>query len=657
MARNILLTSLSASENEHPVRFFLAKKQFGYDYCDAILSVEASTKYVLARFEIDEIIVIGRNSSVDENDDGRQIVLKEGSSFYSANIHSLSAYSLYRYRIAQYIDELMIEQQESMELLPKEEQDKVISFIHGFFRNEAGDHEVTKANRYFDKLAREKALYEKFKKELSDTVPGAKEDPRRYLQWTNTYLYSVLKETSKLELLPVNEDVFVRFIPTRIPNSSGEQAENLMALAQAIIGNEREINLYVSLHSEDAADSFAVMNMLEIMNSMPGSHVTVQKVLTVSGANRELAGEIHDDTSGFGITELVAANRTFLRYGKADMIVDFWEKSGESNERIASMVYAMRHIDVGLSMCNMREVEDGIIRLRELLKDESGLEESGYCSRMFHLIAYGILEDYGPLLKEDELHFLSLVKWAYRHHFYQQTLTLIESRAPESFVNSGIFYYCNDEKQAAQVTRVMALNRLELKPYEYYKMDQIDHYFIKTYDRARVRGKGDRNADPQMAYAALRTESLTNTDPNLITGYTACDHIETVQNLLYAYYHIGVVRNKTNHADDEAMADRRLIVAENEVSYALLWLKESIDYFISSYEKALEELKGKTPNIVKITSSDVRICAEQIRRDERPREKAGKKNAENGTEQNKTRMPNFFRRRRQKSNFSKSVSG
>ena len=55
MARTILLTSLSASENEQPVRYFSVRNEYGYHYCDAILSVEAGTKYVLSHYDIEEI--------------------------------------------------------------------------------------------------------------------------------------------------------------------------------------------------------------------------------------------------------------------------------------------------------------------------------------------------------------------------------------------------------------------------------------------------------------------------------------------------------------------------------------------------------------------------------------------------------------------------
>ena len=63
------------------------------------------------------------------------------------------------------------------------------------------------------------------------------------------------------------------------------------------------------------------------------------------------------------------------------------------------------------------------------------------------------------------------------------------------------------------------------------------------------------------------------------------------------------------------MAETRLAVAENDQSQAFILLKDGIDFFIDSYEKAMKEVEGKNPKIVKITSSQVKQWAETIRRD------------------------------------------
>ena len=236
----------------------------------------------------------------------------------------------------------------------------------------------------------------------------------------------------------------------------------------------------------------------------------------------------------------------------------------------------------------------------------------------FGTIAESIREDYGALLEGDgNIPFIELVKWAYRHQFYQQTLTLIESRAPENLVRSGIFYYCDDEAMKEQVTQLFALQRLELKPYEYYKMDEIDHYFIKTYNRSGTRGMGSRDEDPQRVYAAVRVKSVENTNPTMIEGFTACDSLETLENILFAYYHISVVRNKISHADEDAMAETRLMVSDSDESSAMVWMKDAIDYFIDSYEKAMSEVENKNPQVVLISSEEVRITAGHMKNEKK----------------------------------------
>ena len=146
-------------------------------------------------------------------------------------------------------------------------------------------------------------------------------------------------------------------------------------------------------------------------------------------------------------------------------------------------------------------------------------------------------------------------------------------------------------------------------------MDDIDHYFVKNYDRGSVRLNGSRGEDRNAVYAALRAKSIENTDPKKISGHTVCDSMETVRNVLYAYHHLGEVRNRISHADSDAMAERRLTVSESDISFAMVTMRESIEYFIKSYEIALEEVRDKNPKIVSISADDVRNAADRMRRE------------------------------------------
>lgn len=113
MKYNVMVTSLYGGANRKHIEYYYASDGSRRLYCGAMLSAEASSKYILANHHIDEIITLGSNTTFDPGDDMVQIVLREGSSFYDSDPDNLSTYSLLRYRLAQYIDEISIERQGS----------------------------------------------------------------------------------------------------------------------------------------------------------------------------------------------------------------------------------------------------------------------------------------------------------------------------------------------------------------------------------------------------------------------------------------------------------------------------------------------------------------------------------------------------------------
>ena len=609
MAYSILLTSLCRSSKDEPVRYYGAKmgnKQF---YCDAMLTVEASAKYVLARQPVDEIIALGRKLTFDKGDDGRLIALREGKTFYTADMNKLSTYSLFRYRIAQYIDELKIEQQDLMELLSKDEQEKITAFIKKFYFDTATD-EFRKFNRFFDELAQDEEQFKRFKTELEAAIPEAHADIGRYIAWIKNYLFNKYRDTNKLVLLEGNENVKVRFIPTRLGDDGKLPVDNILQLVNAVTEGHDEVEIYVSLHGDDPTDNYVLMNVLDIIKTIPDSNITVKGIITTLDEDNKMVGTISDDTESYNISELVAATKTFLSYGKADLIVDYWEKYGSHNERIESMIYAMRHIDAGISLCNITEIENGINKLRTLFSDDLAFGDSDYYSRLFTIISEGVKRDYGPLLEGDSIDFIELVKWAYRKKFYQQSLTLIESRAPVEFVKRGFYYYCDNPDDAEEVINKFALVRADLKPHEGYLMEDIEHYFVKYYGRRRL---DNRRVRGPRVYGQLRYEDLDEESPDIIKAYTKCEEKESVKNLLYAYYHIGEVRNKTNHAEESSMEDSRLIYDPNDISFRMSWIIESIEYFIKCFDICNSMVHVEEGEIPLVSTQDVRFKANAIR--------------------------------------------
>ena len=89
--------------------------------------------------------------------------------------------------------------------------------------------------------------------------------------------------------------------------------------------------------------------------------------------------------------------------------------------------------------------------------------------------------------------------------------------------------------------------------------------------------------------------------------------METLQNILFAYYHIGYVRNKISHAETGVITESRLMTSADDESSALVWMKDGIDYFIDCYEKALAEVQNKHPKVVLITGDEVRKAADRLK--------------------------------------------
>ena len=57
------------------------------------------------------------------------------------------------------------------------------------------------------------------------------------------------------------------------------------------------------------------------------------------------------------------------------------------------------------------------------------------------------------------------------------------------------------------------------------------------------------------------------------------------------------------------------MASEDDDSSALEWMKDGIDYFIACYEKAMEEVGNKQPNVVLITADEVRKAADRMKYD------------------------------------------
>ena len=613
MKYNIMLTSLYGGNTAKGVEYYTVKEENRNIYCDAMLSAEASSKYVLSNHRIDEIITLGSNLTYDPGDELVKIVLREGSTFYTSDISELSTYSLLRYRLAQYIDEIRIEEQDLRELLTDEEQEEVTDFLKAFFRDNLQGHSDAKYNRFFDMLVGDDELRKKLFAELDEAVPAAAEDPDKYHKWVRNYLYGELRDTSKMELLRGNEDVKITFIPTYEGGTmtfADRLNENLASLAEET-SEEDEFDFYVCIQSDSVKDTFLLLNFLDIAKSMPGNRIKIKKVITGTHTAEEFYNEISDDTELYGTSALLAATRSFLQYGKTDLLMQYWHRQKRDNPYIEKMLYAMRNIDIGISLCDIGDIERGINSLRRLFTEEQYVPGENLFEKYFSVIIDGIKKDYGVLVSGEKTEFIDLVKWAYRKGFWQQTLTLIESKAPADLVERGIFYYCNDEESKERATKLFGEIYFDFKPFEKYKLDDVAHYFVKFYGRGRV-GRTISQQQFQERYAEGRIADLDTNDPNTIKAFTICPDRELLSSLLYAYYNLGDVRNATNHAEDDSKK-YKMLEDESDVGERMNMIEQAVESFIYMYDQVAAVIGDAQADVWTVSNEDIRAYAATLK--------------------------------------------
>lgn len=638
-----MLTSLYDAGSARNVEYYTVKDGNRNLYCDAMLSAEASSKYVLANHRIDEIITLGSNLTYDPGDEQVKMTLREGSSFYASDINDLSTYSLLRYRLAQYIDEIRIEEQDLRELLTEEEQKETTAFLKEFFRKNLQSRSDAKFNRFFDMLTGDEDLRKQFFTELDEAIPASAQNPDKYHRWVRNYLYGELRDTSKLELLRGNEDVKIAFIPTDEGGTmsfASKLNSNLMTLAEET-SEEDDFDFYICIQSDDAKDTFMLLNFMDIVKSMPGNNMRIKGVITGTHTSEEFYNEISDDTELYGTSDLLTATRSFLQYGKTGLLMQYWHRQKRENPFIERMLYAMRNIDIGISLCDIGDIERGISSLRRLFAEEEYVAGNSLFEKYFAVIIDGIKKDYGVLVSGEDPGFIDLVKWAYRKGFWQQTLTIVESKAPEDFVRRGIYYYADSDETKEKATRIFGTILYDLKPFEKYKIeDDISHYFVKFYGR----GRSPRASDPQeqqKRYTLLRTQDLDADDPEIIRAFTACRDTELLSSLLYAYYDLGYVRNVTNHAASDS-SGFEVLIDDKDVGERMDLIEHAVENFIYLYDKVIEAMEDSEPNVMIVSVEDIRAYAASLRPrygrgDRYGDKKDDKPNAENGNKTDRER--------------------
>ena len=602
--RNILITSLDSMENRTEHRFFYIKEGRKTLYCDAIGVAEAGTKYILSRESIDEIIVLGTGATYKEGDELRHMQLRDFDGYGGADTDTLSEYSFYRYRIAQFLDDLDFEGGDVFGDIDPQHRDELIDIYNRFADSTLGDIQQgeNRRERMFHLLTTDRNRFEK----LLSMLP--EESQEADLEWLHWYLFDRLDDEFKLREIDVNDDIEICFVPTTKKRVGRLPVENIREIMEAVYhsGADR-INLYMDMQGIGSNAGNLLIQILSMMSDFDDSRIEIREIITTQYDPGSFASPIENNgLHAYNLRHLVAGMSAFIQFGKVDILREYWESQHVRDKHIEMLLYGMKCVDDGISLCQIGDLEYGIKILKKVFDEtpKEDLQELG--DLVFVMLEEVIRADYGELLADGNwIDSLALIKWAYRKHFYQQVLTIIESRIPSDLVFKGILYYADDEESKTAAMEEFCRMYYATPGKMRYSLDDLDHYFIKYYGRDYV---NPRQSPEQRAvdYAALRVECVTQGHEGLMSGKSRlAGKPEILREVLEAYYAIAPLRNLINHAQSH----RRDLDLENinveEENERLAMLNKAITRFISAYEAALEAREpGEKP--VRIRSVEFR---------------------------------------------------
>lgn len=565
--RNILITTLGNTFNHNQHHYFSYKDNDDYKYCEGISLAEAGAKYVLSTVRIDKILVLGPPSAIKDENADADIKLRDLCSFGSELPDVYSEYKFFCYRIMQYLNHVDIEGTDIfMDIDPQDKKD-ITHVLDSAFSKEKKSilfHECDQNNEIYHTILSKISNLDKHKE-----------------RWIRHYLFMRLSDQYKLNTLYTNEHIRVRFIPTIRKGDSNMKMGNLPGILNHVLGgNNAKVNLYVDLQGFDIVDSHTFLNVLFMLQNNQTGMLNISQIITTTFKPLLFTSPIENQKSRLELNELLSGIDSFLQYGKVSSIANYWKSRDLHDIHIERIIDAMETVDLGITLCNISQLELGIQMLKDSFKKRrkpgTTLETT-----IFSILEDRIRDDYGKLLEGEELDVLELVKWAVRKHFYQQALTIIESRIPHDFVRTGVLYYAKNEEDKQVFLDVF--NKLYWKafPKDRYQFNAVDHYFIKFYRRTKVYQKG--STDIISDYAKMRISDMVNPDLRLKT-YTAFQgNLEKLEELYIAYLRIGDMRNQVSHA-------MNISADITDLKEIIHLLETTVSNFVELYDDVRKEL-------------------------------------------------------------------
>ena len=354
-----------------------------------------------------------------------------------------------------------------------------------------------------------------------------------------------------------------RVLPVIIDESSPaggieEAVSRIRLLEKAEDGSMKAVHLYLDSHGGFRDVQLTLQAVISLLGK---EEISVENSFSVkfgkdyNTVTFDSSMEMFDFASGIN---------EFINYGQLTSLDRYLRSQNlYSIPDIDALMTILRKISESISICDTIRFEEGLTDLTKFLEgtfDTSNLQ-------ILSIFIGTIKKDFGVLLTSERTA-VDEIKWCLRKEYYQQALTLIESKMPGEFVRNGLRYYCDYNNRAQALEVFNSFNTL-VNTFDRWKLKDPAHFFIRYYHKMTASGT-------RFTLIKDKIMSQHSYDPNYMlenkSRYAEADR-DDIDRLINSYFSLCEQRNMINHGINQSIR-----VSD---------LQNSMQSFISEYENIL----------------------------------------------------------------------
>lgn len=329
-------------------------------------------------------------------------------------------------------------------------------------------------------------------------------------------------------------------------------------------------------------------------------HINVEAAYAVEiGANPRILSE----TENMKIFDFVAGVNEFISCGRADTLKEYSNASAQENTSTQEkdLIRAIQIVANGIQWCCIPEFERGLRKLQTFFKNDTSFSNTSDQFSYLDIYKKDIERDYQKLVKKHTV--ADEINWCRKKGFYQQALTLIESKISTLLIDDWKILSINSKYQNMRVNNneffnafVYTITKSILSPKINNKnapkgpalfltstlfnnmTDEEYEDFLKSIQKNSSRPFPTTPKDIKIYLdRALESATLNRNGkisvPNCIKICNVSDaNIHILFQLLILHKTLKDVRNTMNHASDEQKYQLKSII--RALKYYMKWVKQ-----------------------------------------------------------------------------------